>query len=272
LKKDLYNNIDAIYSIEESSARRRGINSVEIGIRVLDAIMSLRQPSALKTIAEAAEMDTSQAHRYVSSLLNSGIIKQENATGLYDLGPKALHIGLAEMARLDPITIASDSLKEFSLTKGYTCILSVWGSLGPTIIRWFNGSPPVFTTLAIGSVLPVFTSSTGRVFMSFLDEPFLVPFLEEAGLKTPLDKNTALRADRKEIQSSGIGGVDSTVIPGLRAYASPVFGIENSLIGVCTVLLSDANAKSKDRKLKPELLRHCCDVTKKLGGNWPIST
>lgn len=271
LKEELYNNVDAIFSTEETQTKRRGINSVEIGMRVLDAIVSLRHPSTLKTIAERAELDTSQAHRYVSSLLNCGIIKQDSATGLYDLGPKALHIGLAAMAQLDPLSVIADSLKQFSLASGSTCLLAVWGSHGPTIIRWYHGSPPIFTTLAIGSALPVFTSATGRVFMSFLDDPFLDPFLKEADMKVPLGKNPELAADRKKIQDSAVGSVDSTVIPGLRAYAVPVFGVERSLIGVCTVLLSDTNSKSKDRKLKSDLLKLCKGITANLGGSWPVA-
>ena len=54
------------------TGKRRGINSVEISIKILDAITELEQPASLTDISNQVGMGVSQTHRYVSSFLNCG--------------------------------------------------------------------------------------------------------------------------------------------------------------------------------------------------------
>ena len=66
---------------EAPSVRRRGIQSVEIGMRVLTALASLPGPAALSAVAQAAGLSASQTHRYLSSLITAGLARQQAATG-----------------------------------------------------------------------------------------------------------------------------------------------------------------------------------------------
>lgn len=250
----------------DTAKKRRGINSVEIGLGVLDAIIDLKHPATLKAIAERSGLAASQAHRYVSSLLNCGILRREQGSSLYDLGPKALHIGLAAMARTDALSIAEEAAKRFSEKHGATVLMSVWGTYGPTIIRWYHGVPPVLTALSIGSVLPVTTSATGRVFMSYLPDGFLDPFLVSEGWTAPLDRNAKLIQDRDQILKTGRASVDSEVIPGLRAHAAPVLGLQDMLVAVMTVVASSKGPKSKDKSSKSRLTAWCQELSHELGG------
>lgn len=249
----------------DEEARRRGINSVEIGFRVLSAVMSLRGPASLKNIAQVAEMDSSQTHRYVSSLVNCGILRQDAVSGLYDLGQQALRIGLAAMARLDFLAITDTALREFTEQTRATTFIALWGAQGPTIIRWFHGTPPVYTTIAIGSVLPVTRSAVGRAFMSFLPDTMLNPFLESEGWRAPLSKNAELVAHRDRIRSTRISTVDCTLVPGLRAHAVPVFGVGNSLRCVAGIAAADAMPRAEDKVLKQKLVEFSRQVSSELG-------
>ncbi|MDB5458695.1 MAG: transcriptional regulator, partial [Caulobacteraceae bacterium] len=210
---------------EHLGVKRRGINSVEQGVAVLQAVVDLKKAASLKDIAKQAGMESSQTHRYVSSLVNCGMLRQDAATGRYDLGPTALRTGLAAISRNDALTRAEEAARDFSNNSGATTQLSVWASGGPTIIRWNHGAPPVYTILTIGSVLPVTTSSTGRVFLAFLPESLLGPMLVAEGHKAPLAKNPKLLKEREDIRAAFMADVDSTVVPGLRACAAPILGI-----------------------------------------------
>ena len=164
MAKKLHRDIESIYSNSsgERPSKRRGINSVEIGIRVLESLVKLRKPSPLRNIAQESEMDASQAHRYLASLVNTGLIRQDQHSGLYDLGPRALQIGLAALSRLDPIDVISRAAQSLADEQGYTLLLAIWSSGGPVVIHWFPGRPPDYTNLAVGSVLPMTSSATGR--------------------------------------------------------------------------------------------------------------
>ena len=266
--------IDALFDADAArpNTKRRGINSVETGIRVLEVLVTMQKPATLKSIAEASGLDSSQAHRYLSSLVNSGMIRQDAESGLYEIGAKALQIGMAALASLDPISEISEGAREIAQQHGHTCMLSVWSGNGPIVIRWYAGRPPVHSTLEIGSVLPLSTSATGMTFMSYLEANYIDPRLAAEGWKVPLEENHELVELRATVRNSCLASVDSSMIPGLRAYAAPVFGIHNSLLAVLTVVASEAIQKSDDGHMKKNLLETCEDLTIRLGGAWPLNT
>lgn len=253
---------------KHSGVKRRGINSVEQGVSVLQAVVTLGQASSLKDIARTARLDSSQAHRYVSSLVNCGMLRQDALTGLYDLGPTALRTGMAALARQDPIQEVDTCAAELARVSGATVLVSIWAPSGPTVIRWYHGMPPVYTILTIGSVLPLRTSATGRVFMGFLPDRLLSDVLKRDGFKGSVGKSPELRADRDRVRAEHIAGVEGTLIPGLRAYSCPVLAVDQRLVAAITVLASDAIDRSIDESYKARLLSACEATSHKLCGAW----
>src|SRR3954464_16103161 len=81
--------------------QRRGIQSIDTGIRLLEVLEKADGPLALKERSARAEMDPSGAHRYLASFVRCGLVRQE-ADARYDFGPLALHMGLAAIRRLAP--------------------------------------------------------------------------------------------------------------------------------------------------------------------------
>lgn len=246
--------------------RRRGINSVEIGMRVLRAVVGLQGPASLKDIARQAGLPASHAHRYVSSLVNCSLLRQDNASGHYDLGPAAIEIGLAGLARQDALLLADAAARALTQETGATSLLAVWSAAGPTVIRWHPGRPPVYTTLSIGSVLPVTTSATGRVFLAFLDPNLLAAALEREMATGPASEE--VDAVRAEVRRRGLATIDGKVIPGLRAYASPVLSIDNSLVAVMSLVFSDATGRASDAADCERLIETCRQLSRDLGGRW----
>src|SRR5262249_51267155 len=88
-----------------TAAGSRGIQSVEIGLRVIDAMRVAKGPLALRELASAAQLPTSNCHRYLVSFVRAGYAVQDPLTARYDLGPRLLKAGLAAPSRLDPVAI-----------------------------------------------------------------------------------------------------------------------------------------------------------------------
>src|SRR3984893_18258189 len=150
------------------SARRRGIQSVEIGLRVMSELAASRNWVTLTSVAARAGLSPSHTHRYLQSLIAAGMAVQNPNSARYGLGPATIRIGIAALARNDVFSVASEAVTTFTEKTGRTAFLSVWGEAGATIVRWFPGNPPVITALALGSVLPLLYSATGHVYCSFL--------------------------------------------------------------------------------------------------------
>ncbi|WP_367194776.1 helix-turn-helix domain-containing protein [Amorphus sp. 3PC139-8] len=75
----------------------RGIQSIEVGGRLLNALVAHAQPMTLKDLAAAADMAPAQAHGYLASYRRTGLVEQESASGHYQLGPLATRLATARL-------------------------------------------------------------------------------------------------------------------------------------------------------------------------------
>jgi hypothetical protein len=88
----------------------RGIQSIEVGVPLLRVLADHGAPMMLRDLAIAAGMPAAKAHRYLVSLVRTGLVMQDSLSGRYDLGHFALELGLACIARLDPVRMANPVL------------------------------------------------------------------------------------------------------------------------------------------------------------------
>jgi DNA-binding IclR family transcriptional regulator len=86
--------------MDEETKSSHGVQSLEIGVDVLKVLVESGQALMLKEIAAAAGMPASKAHRYLVSLVRSGLVEQDSQNLKYDLGPLAIPLGLAAVDRL----------------------------------------------------------------------------------------------------------------------------------------------------------------------------
>jgi DNA-binding IclR family transcriptional regulator len=248
----------------ESPARRRGIQSVEIGLGILEALAGLGQASTLSAIAQASGMAPPQVHRYLQSLIIAGMAHQDPATGRYDLGPKALKLGMAALSRIDAFRLVDAAIGDFTQRTGQTVQIAALGPLGPTIVRWNMGRPAVMTSFNVGSVLPLLYSATGQAFLAFTP-PIETEHLLERELETGPMARAQAEALRKAVRERGYAHVEGTMVPGLRATAYPIFDLQGRAVLTATALLPEAFADDRHQVALSELQGLCREVSAQLG-------
>jgi DNA-binding IclR family transcriptional regulator len=140
---------------------RAGIQSVEVGFSLVEALAQASGPLMLKDVAAAAGMSAAKAHRYLVSFQRIGLVAQDERNSRYDLGPAALKIGLASLARLDPVRLARERIPALLETLNHTLAIAVWGNHGPTIVHWEESAQSVTANLRLGDVMPMLASATG---------------------------------------------------------------------------------------------------------------
>jgi DNA-binding IclR family transcriptional regulator len=221
---------------------RKSIHSVESGVRILHALMTAPLGRApLREIAAAATMSRSQAHRYLLAYINTGVATQEPQSGLYALGPTALKIGLSAVSRLDVVQQSASELRKLVDTVGCTVLLSILGDQGPTVVRWAIGRRPLVTSLNIGSVLPLLTSSAGTVFLAFAEPPRVLELLEYEWTNGYSLSGRELGRKIKAARKDGYASVSGGVLPGLAAISVPVFDREGWPVAVIGLVGSAAD-------------------------------
>ncbi|QBR00364.1 IclR family transcriptional regulator [Paraburkholderia pallida] len=152
---------------------QRGIQSVEVGARLLRVLADARVPLAPSDLAAGAEIASSQAHAYLVSLTRLGLIKRDALSGRYEAGPLALRLGLLHLAQEPALREAVPRAAALAHAHNCSIALCIAGPQGPTIVRYEHASLPLHVNLHVGTVMSLPDTSTGRVFCAFLDEAAL---------------------------------------------------------------------------------------------------
>ncbi|MGO9996071.1 MAG: IclR family transcriptional regulator [Steroidobacteraceae bacterium] len=248
---------------------RKGIQSIEVGHRLLQVLAAAPGPMALRDLAVAARMPASKAHRYLVSYGRAGLVEQEGESGHYGLGGFALELGLAAMGRLDFVSVALPVVRELSKDLDQTVALAVWGNHGPTIVRWVGGESPVSATLRVGSVMPLSRSATGLSFLAFLPESRWQALLKREladNARNDLKPQTVgeLADQLREIRSSGISS-GSNFIAGVTGIAAPVFDDSGSMVLALIALGYSAGFEARYAQISSALLQAAKRLSKRLG-------
>ncbi len=225
------------------SSERQGIQSIEVGFRLLDVMARTNRPMMLRDIAKGAGMPAAKAHRYMVSFIRIGLVEQDSASGRYDLGTYALKLGLSSLGRLDPVRLAGPVLEELCESIQETVALAVWGTNGATIVRIIDAGGPVTITLRAGTVLPLVNSATGRAFSAFFNSPFLKKILNEELLQTALSTNTDIFLIKQELEKTlsetrdrGISRATGNLTPGINGFSAPVYDHSGQMVAAITSL------------------------------------
>ncbi len=214
---------------------QQGVQSIEVGARLLQALANARQPVMLRDLAAEAGMPPAKAHRYLVSFSRMGLVAQEPVSGRYDLGPFALELGLAGLARLEPLKAAEPMLAELGEATGQTVALAVWGNQGATIVRWLGSDTPISASLRTGSVMPLTRSATGRAFLAYLPRETTAKLLREelaANARAGLEPRTLEEVGKiiDQTRRHGVARAVGDLIPGINGVAAPAFDYNGTMV------------------------------------------
>lgn len=222
---------------------RRGIQSIEVGGQLLRALVINVKPMALRDLAKAADMSTAKAHPYLVSFCNLGLVKQDPATGFYELGPFALQLGLVCLQRLDPVQEAKPEIKTLAAETGQCVAIAVWGNMGPTIVTMEESSYPIHVNLRVGAVMSLLDTATGHVFAAFLPPKMTEKLANEeiqrvtAGGKSKQKSSMdALEQSIQEVRTHMLARALEHPVPGINALSAPVFNNDGHVILALTAM------------------------------------
>ncbi len=232
-----------------ASKSQAGIQSVEVGFALLEALSSANRAMMLRDLAQEAGMSPAKAHRYLVSYQRLGLVAQDGGNR-YDLGPAALKLGLASLERLDAVALARSHMDALMDAIGHTVAIAVWGNHGPVIVHWQEPARTVTVNLRLGDVMPLLGSATGRCFAAFappaLVQPLLKVELAQVGkLHRPgMPRNASeAQAILNETRIQGLARVVDTLLPGISGLAAPVWDAGER---ICLALVSLGSSASFD--------------------------
>lgn len=250
---------------------RRGIQSVEVGGKILQALAAAARPTQLKDLVKAAGMAPGKIHPYLVSFGNIGLVSQEPMTGLYQLGPLAIQLGLTSLHTLKPVREAAPFAEALAQETGHSVAIAVWGIAGPVIVRIIDARETVQTNLRTGTVMALVGTATGRVFAAFLPRASIENLLTEDRIRLGHDiaQPLSLKAAEDMIEDVRMRKLARNIdapAPGVTAFSAPVFERGGGLALAITIIGPTENMDSAWNGSVAKALRRCThEVSRRLG-------
>lgn len=206
-----------------------GIQSLEIGLSILDVLIDRHEPMMLKDIAEAMQMHPAKSHRYLVSLIRKNYARKLD-DGRYGLGDRVnalAALGHTELSQNNLLARLTQVANEIKDTLNCGVQIAKWFSEGPIIIQSVEPDSPISIITRIGSRMPLTTSATGQLFASYQSDAVIQP------LVTAEWQSSNAAADMTEkwqnfaqlqakIRTQGYATVTGDMLMGINAITIPV--------------------------------------------------
>lgn len=231
--------------IENDRTDRRRIRSIEVGFRIIRAMLEAERALPLRDLAARADMAPSKAHLYLASFVREGMAQQDPESGHYGLGPFAVQIGLSVIQQLSIVEQARKFLSDLSDTTGCGAYLSLLSERGPSIVSKSDGFRNGALSVRLGYVLPVTETATGHVFLANLPKTQTAAILDQEYAR-PRSERRANNLTREQVErylptvrEQGFATTHGNVNANFIAVAAPIFDHTGGVAAALTILGPD---------------------------------
>ena len=237
----------------------KGIQSILLGFRLLQALTDADAPMSLKTLAAVSNMSPSKARMYLISFIQTGLIVQNADTGLYTLGPYAIRLGTRALQRMELMDVASEAMRNLQQQTNSLILLCAWDVRGVITVSRSEGSEPQPLQFNIGGSASLASTATGHIFLAFGPREETWRHLEEEVAQLGLSKTEqrkrikALEALAEQIRQHRVAEADpisyasGVTLSGFAAIAAPIFDEAQRLRYALTLIYrTERHQKRKD--------------------------
>ena len=200
------------------------VQSLERGLAVIRAFDADHREMRLSEVAAVTGLTRAAARRFLLTLAELGYVRHEN--GRFSLRPRVLDLGYAYLSGLSFAEIAQPQMEGLVRQLNESSSISV---LDDTEIVYVVRVPTrriMSITLAVGTRLPAYATSMGRVLLAQLDDEELGERLARIKPRklTPhtITAKRALRVELEAVREQGYAMVDQELEEGLRSAAVPI--------------------------------------------------
>lgn len=246
------------------------VQSLERGLAVIRAFDSEHRELALSDVARSTGLTRAAARRFLLTLVKLGYVNY--AQGRFSLRPRVLELGYAYLSSLSLPEVAQPHMEALVAQVNESCSISVLDDTDIVYVARVPTRRIMSITLAVGTRLPAFVTSMGRVLLAGLPDDELEERLARIQL-VPLTSRTvtdmdALRAILSTVRRQGYAATDQELEEGLRSLAVPLHtasGMVTAALNV-SVHASRASMAVLRREFLPLALRAAAAIEEDLHG------
>jgi IclR family transcriptional regulator, pca regulon regulatory protein len=220
------------------------VQSLERGLAVIRAFDAEHRELALSEVARATGLTRAAARRFLLTLVKLGYVNF--ADGRFSLRPRVLELGYAYLSSLTLPEVAQPHMEALVAKVNESSSISVLDDLEVVYVVRVPTRRIMSITLSVGTRLPAYATSMGRVLLANLPEQELEERLSRIDIR-PLTAHTvtdkdALRAILTATRKQGYAATDQELEEGLRSLAVPIRDASDVVIAALNVSVHASRA------------------------------
>jgi len=245
----------------DSAAERNPdyVQSLERGLAVIRAFGAETPELRLSDVARATGLTRAAARRFLLTLVRLGYVRQDG--GSFSLRPRVLELGYAYLSALSLPEVAMPHMETLVADVNESSSVAVLDDVDIVYVARVPTQRIMTITIAVGTRLPAYATSMGRVLLAGLDEDALSERLERVEIE-PLTAMTvrdveALRQRIDEVRDAGWAAVDQELEQGVRSAAVPIRDASRAVVAALNVSVHATRMTMQGlrREVVPKLLR-----------------
>ena len=157
-----------------TAKRRAHSQSLERGLAILSSFTSVQPLLGVSELAREVGLNRSTTHRYIATLAALGYLQQDAPTKKYRLGPRVVDLGFSAINSMELREISMPHLQRLSDETGHTVNMAILDGADIVYIERCRssrrGQREIDLNLHVGSRLPAYCTSMGKVMLAFLPD------------------------------------------------------------------------------------------------------
>jgi IclR family pca regulon transcriptional regulator len=224
------------------------------GLAVLNAFGRDRPAMTLSQAAQTVDLSRATARRVLHTLVKLGYVEQNDRQ--FALTPRIMQLGFAYVSSQNWIDRAAPLMKALSERFHESCSAAILEGTEIIYVARMPARRIMSAALSVGSRLPAFHSSMGRIQLGFLDEAEIWRRLKSVRIE-PLTPATitdlqALYERIRDDRRQGFSIVDEELERGLRSIAVPIADRDGQCVGA--INLSTHTTRTTRNELRETFL------------------
>lgn len=200
------------------------VQSLERGLAVIKAFGAETPELRLSDVARATGLTRAAARRFLLTFVHLGYVRQEG--NIFSLRPRILELGYAYLSVLSLPEVAQPHMESLVSEVNESSSIAVLDDLDIVYVARVPTQRIMTITIAVGTSLPAYATSMGRVLFAGLDDDALDERLERIEIEhltsTTVPDRKALRQSIERVREAGWAAVDQELEEGVRSVAVPI--------------------------------------------------
>ena len=244
------------------------VQSLDRGLSIMKVFNAENPKLTLSEVAELTGFTRATARRFLLTLESLNYV---GSSGRYFfLKPRVLELGYAYLNSFSLISIAQGHLEEMATEVRESCSASVLEGQNVIYVCRASGNRLMTINLAVGTQLPAYATSMGRVLLASMSEAELDNYFASARFEkftpTTVTDQSELRKIIAQARKDGYAVIVGQLEEGVESVSVPIRGKDGKVLAAANVSAHPSRISQEElvTKLLPRLQRCVAEIERDL--------